>query len=58
MGQHWDLITPMIGPNVLNRGPSGFISPAGQLQQPLQVNIGSDHHCFQRTNLSERACHC
>ena len=43
---HWDLIIPMIDPNVLNRGQSGFISPADQLQQPLQVDIGTDHHRF------------
>jgi len=30
--------------HVLKRGPMGFISPADQLKQPLQVDIGSDNH--------------
>ena len=53
---HSDLNTTMIDTHVLMRGLMRAISPANQLVQPLQGDIGSDHHCSRWAQIAESDC--
>lgn len=46
----------MIQAHALNRGPTGIISPADNLEQPVHVDIGSDNRCSAKTLATESAC--
>jgi hypothetical protein len=46
----------MIDTHVLKRGLMGVISPTNQLVQPLQGDIGFDHHCSRWAQIAESDC--
>jgi hypothetical protein len=51
-----DLNSTSIVVHVLKRGLMDSINPADQLQQPLQVDIGSDTHCSLWIPITESDC--